>query len=92
MNITELLQQHPNVTISVTGTDLTEFANNVASNTAKAILDKQEEKLYTRNEVIELFGTSPATLWRWSKNGLIKPKKIGGKVFYSESEIKKLVK
>jgi predicted DNA-binding transcriptional regulator AlpA len=41
-------------------------------------------------EVMEIFGVSSATLWRWSKDYLI-PEKIGNNVRYKLSEIEKIM-
>ena len=48
---------------------------------------QQEEKLYSPTEFAERNHVSKATLWRWVKVGILKPTKIGGKVFYKQSDL-----
>ncbi len=88
MDISKLLDQNPNqkINITVSLNDLHEFGESIA----KTVIAKKEEKLYTRDEVIELFGVTRATLWRWTKHKIIKNKKVGRRVYYPESEIKRL--
>ena len=90
MDIKSLIKKNPNINITVNASDLLEFGNTIASQTAKEVLEKKEEKLYTRSEVIKLFDVSPATIWRWTKLGLIQSKRIGQRVYYPESEILRL--
>ena len=86
--LSEILK-NPNISITLKGDDLQEFAKEIAQNTAKEILEKHSEKLYTRAEIIEKFKISPATLWRWEKADLIQSKKIGNKKYYPASQLKK---
>jgi len=86
MDVKELLEKNPNINITINVRDLLTFGQNIA----KTVLAKKDEKIYTREEVIKLFGVSAATLWRWTKLGIIESKKIGRKVYYPESEIKRL--
>ena len=87
--LSEILK-NPNISITLKGHDLQEFARDIAINTANEILEKHSEKLYTRAEIIDKFHISPATLWRWEKAELKRSKKIGNKKYYPASEIKKL--
>ena len=48
----------------------------------------QYEKILSRKDVSQLLGISQATLWRWSKNGILKPYYLGGRVYYKYDEIK----
>ncbi|KAF2955839.1 helix-turn-helix domain-containing protein [Marinitoga sp. 38H-ov] len=50
-----------------------------------------DDELLTRNEVMELFKISAPTIYRWGKKGILKPIKIGKKVFYKKSDIEKLL-
>lgn len=90
MTLKELIQENPSINLTVNAGDLMEFGQNIANEAAKTILNKHDEKLYTRNEVIEKFQVCSATLWRWDKLGLINGKKIGNRRYYPESEIKRL--
>ena len=90
MILEKLLEENPDINITVNAGDLMEFGQSIANQTANTVLSKHEEKIYSRNEVIEKFKICSATLWRWDKMGLINGKKIGNRKFYSESEIKRL--
>lgn len=78
------------ITVNASLNDLLEFGQNIATLTAKEVLEKHQEKIYSRGEVIQIFGVCSATLWRWDKLGLIQGRKIGNRRFYPESEIKRL--
>ena len=79
-----------NISISILVSDLLLFGERIAEVTAKSVLERHEEKMYTRDEVAEKFKVSDTTLWRWQNQGLITRKKIGNRVYYPETEIKKL--
>jgi predicted DNA-binding transcriptional regulator AlpA len=90
MNLQELIKNNPDLNLTVNAGELMEFGQNIASRAVKTYIERKDEKVYSRKEVIEKFGICEATLWRWSKLGLIESKKIGNRVFYPESEIKRL--
>jgi hypothetical protein len=46
-----------------------------------------EPELVIRKEALELLSTTPATLWRWEKQGKIKSYGIGGKRYYKRTEL-----
>ncbi len=90
MVLEKLLKGNPDINITVNAGDLMEFGQSIANQAANTVLSKHEEKMYSRNEVIEKFKICSATLWRWDKIGLIQGKKIGNRRYYPESEIKRL--
>jgi hypothetical protein len=47
--------------------------------------------LYNRKEVLIIFKVSASTLYNWNKNNVLNSVKIGGKVFYTNTSINKLV-
>ena len=50
------------------------------------------EKLYTVNQVAEMFSVHPNTIWRWVREGKLKSIKLSnGKTRFSESELKKYI-
>ena len=57
----------------------------------KSYVEKKNEKVYSRQQVIQKFGICEATLWRWGKMGIIEPIKMGNRVFYPENEINRIV-
>ena len=64
----------------------------VAEAVSEAIAKKEPEgeaTLITRAETATKNKVSLPTLWRWEKEGHLKPKRMGRKVYYSEQDIKK---
>jgi ribosomal protein L11 methylase PrmA len=47
--------------------------------------------LIAKSEVKNQFGVCETTLWLWAKKGYLKPVKIGRRVMYRMSDIKKMV-
>lgn len=90
MYLEQIIKENPGINLTVKAGELLEFGQNIADRAVKTFLQKHDEKVYTRNEVIEKFKICSATLWRWDKMNLIESKKIGNRVFYPESEIKRL--
>ncbi len=43
--------------------------------------------LIDRKEIIGIFGVNQATIWRWQNKGILKPKKIGGRVYFDRDEV-----
>lgn len=91
MTIENLIKENPGINITVKAGELLEFGQTIAYRTVQTFLQKHDEKVFTRNEVIEKFKICSSTLWRWDKMNLIESKKIGNRVYYPESEIKRLI-
>lgn len=51
---------------------------------------KKTETLLTPDEVASKYRISKVTLWRWAKDGLLKPVKMGRKSFYRQSDIERV--
>ena len=51
-----------------------------------------ENKLYRRKEASEKLGVSPTLLEKWTKQGLIKSRKIGTCIYYVEKDIDEAIK
>jgi hypothetical protein len=91
MTIENLIKENPGINLTVNAGELMEFGQNIATQTANEILENHREKLYTAKEFEDSFNVCPATRWRWDKMGLIRSKKIGNRIYYPESEIKRLM-
>lgn len=91
MKINELIGNEK-VTITVSATDLKEFALLVVKETKKAEAEKEKPETYmTPNEVADLIGVSTNTLWRWEKEKYLIPLKIGRKSRYRKSDVEALM-
>ena len=90
----ELAKECPDVTISVKASDLLAFGrtikNELLDELKSAKLETEElikDDMLTREETMERFNISSATLWRWGQNGYLSPVKVGAQVRYRLSEI-----
>ncbi|MEN8250125.1 MAG: hypothetical protein ABFS32_14430 [Bacteroidota bacterium] len=80
-----------NVVINVTLEQLLQFGKKIAEDAVNTAMDKQKERLLSRTEVIEMFGISSTTLWRWQEYGYVKYRRIGNRNYYPEYEIRKMI-
>ena len=86
MNIKELLalSEGANISITVTQTDLKEFALFLIDETLSAM---NQDTYLTPDDVAGELGVSKNTLWRWDKIGYLSPVKVGRKSLYRKSDI-----
>lgn len=90
MSINEIVNTNSNVMLVISAADLKEFV--------LELLDERQnsskltpEKFLSITETVEKYGISKPTLWRWSKIGYLPKIKLGGKCFYRESDIIKVM-
>ena len=87
MNIGELMNSGRKIVLEVSVTDLREFALEIINEVNQSkVLDNTA---YTAQEFADKHHVDVSTLWRWRKQGILKPTKIGGRVFYHESDLLK---
>ena len=92
MNISEISKLGANnIQVVVSLADLNEFFEEKIAEAA-ASKPQEEEKYLTKEEVCEALKVSSNTLWRWNKNGYLKPNKVGRKSVYLLSDIDRLRK
>lgn len=92
MNINELLSSGANVAITITPTDLKEFAMYLIDETLAAKNQVAEPETYlTPDKVSSELGVSTNTLWRWQRTGYLVPVKVGRKSLYKRSEVDALL-
>lgn len=95
-NILSIIQdERASIKLEVTGEDLLNFSNDLI-NRAKnelslEIAEARKEKYLTKDEVKEICGVCDATLWHWNKKNYLKTIKIGNKVRYRMSDIRKIL-
>lgn len=95
MNLVDLVQNAPQINVTVSAADLQEFASTLISQTnaelEQTISDSKAETYLSTEKVLEMFEISPTTLWRWKKRGYIVPVRLGGNDRYKLSDVKKLM-
>ena len=92
MSIAEALNMNPNTLLVISAADLKEFALELMDECANSSKSRKKSDNYlTIAETVEKYGISKPTLWRWSKDGYLPKVKLGGKCFYRESDIIKLM-
>ena len=83
MEVKDFFNSGRNVQLVMTLADLKEFALAFAEE-MKSVNEQREEQLYTPTQFAE---RHQVTKWRWCKSGILKPTRIGGKVFYRDSDL-----
>ena len=84
-----------NIKLEITGEDLRNFSEELISRAvnevAMVMQDNKEDCLLTKEETKKRLGVCDATLWHWDKKSYLKPVKVGSKVKYRESDVKKIL-
>ncbi len=83
-----------NIELKIKPEDLRNFANeliNRAVNEVAMSIQEKSEQLINKEEAKRLLGVCDATLWHWDKKGYLMPIKIGTKVRYRASDVKKIL-
>ncbi|MBR6445013.1 MAG: helix-turn-helix domain-containing protein [Prevotella sp.] len=83
MNIRNLLEQGSATMLLVTPMELREFAISVVEEVSRV----QEEPKFTAAEFAERHGVDKSTIYRWRKAGLLKPFRVGTKIYYRDSDL-----
>ena len=89
MSIKEIIDTNPNIQLVISAADLKEFALELLAEREK--VSTQSDKYLTIAETAKKYGISESTLYRWSRIGYFPKIKLGGKSFYRESDIIKLL-
>lgn len=84
-----------NIKLEITSADLLLFAQELINQTVNefkySIKSEDEDSLLTKAEVKERCNVCDATLWHWNKKDYLKPVKVGMKVMYRLSDVKKIL-
>ena len=90
-----LTKEVPNLTISVTLSDLFEFGEELVRNSKKQleqiISNEAAEKYLSPMKTAELLDVTLPTLWRYGKRNYLNAIEIGGKRRYRMSDINKIL-
>ena len=89
MKISEIVNQNVPLQVVVNVADLKELFLDWKED-SELNRKKETETLLTPDEVASKYRISKVTLWRWAKDGLLKPVKMGRKSFYRQSDIERV--
>lgn len=89
MKISEIVNQNVPLQVVVNVADLKELFLDWKEE-SELNRKKETETLLTPDEVASKYRISKVTLWRWAKDGLLKPVKMGRKSFYCQSDIERV--
>lgn len=89
MKISEIVNQNVPLQVIVNVADLKELFLDWKEE-SELNRKKETETLLTPDEVASKYRISKVTLWRWAKDGLLKPVKMGRKSFYRQSDIERV--
>lgn len=83
------------IKLEVSAEDLLDFSNDLI-NRAKhelstEIAEARKERYLTKEEVRQICDVCDTTLWHWNKKGYLKTVKMGNKVRYRMSDIRKIL-
>lgn len=98
VNLIQLATQCPDITISIKVSDLLEAGRIIKDEIIDELRANQDERpapaseqLLSRDETMEKFRISSATIWRWKKCGYLVPIKVGSMDRYRLSDINALL-
>lgn len=95
--IAELARLMPDVSVTVTLSDLMAAARELAARVRKDAEEQTLQKiknrasLMTRQEASQILHVSEPTILRWERRGLVKVKEIGGRRMYDRRDIYNLI-
>ena len=91
MLITEI--EKKNSYFMISAADLEAYSISIINKVLNERYAEEEKDNHLKpDEAAHMLGCSISTLWRWDKAQITHPIKIGNKVFYSERELRKLLK
>lgn len=95
MDIQQLAQCAPAINLTITASDLKDFAALLIAETKEQleqeISDSKAETYLSSEKVMQMMEISKTTLWRWKQRGYLVPVRIGGNDRYRLSDIQKIV-
>lgn len=92
MNLKNILESGNNVQLVINSIDLREYSLSLINEVLSKIEEQGPKEEYLKpKEVSTLLDVDISTLWRWNHTGYLKTLKVGGKVFYRKSDIKKIM-
>ncbi len=95
VNLSEIAEAFPTMQVTISVGDLLKANKELVTETVKALeqklTDAAAETYPSADKVAEMLSVSKPTLWRWEKSGYLIPVRIGGKVRYKMSDVKRIL-
>ncbi|MBF0651359.1 helix-turn-helix domain-containing protein [Dysgonomonas sp. GY75] len=95
MQIINIVEQYPDVNITVKAGELKEWAEYIVRLThqelEQQVANVKNEIYINRNEVAKMLGVDKSTLWRWGKQNYLVPIEVGGKRMYKMNDVKQIL-
>lgn len=89
--IEDIAKKTATILVTMSEEQLEAYSVSIVNKVIDVLTPKKEDKLLTQAETAKRLGASKPTLWRWEKQGYLIPIRIGGKVYYKESDLTKLM-
>ncbi len=91
MDISEIVNNKDRILLLVGRSELDDIAENIVSRilaaVTKPIPKEENEKLLTQPEAIRFLGKTRQTLIKWRKDNIITAYRLGGRIYFKESEL-----
>lgn len=88
----ELVNQYPDVNITIKAGELKEWAEYIVRLTRQELEEQatnvKNETYLSRGEVAEMLRVDKTTLWRWNRDNYLTHIEVGGKRVYRMSDVK----
>lgn len=95
MYLHKIIEEAPQINLTITAADLRDFAAQLISETKEQleqeIAETKGESYLSSEKVMERLEISKTTLWRWKQRGYLVPVRVGGNDRYKLSDIQKIV-
>ena len=95
MNLSSLINENTNLSVTVGLSDLKEFAKEIVQQAKKeleeAITVQKSETYISRKKAAEMLDVDLSTLYRWGLKKYLVPVSVGGKKHYKRSDINKML-
>ena len=95
MNLSSLINENTNLSVTVGLSDLKEFAKEIVQQAKKELEDaitvQKSETYISRKKAAEMLDVDLSTLYRWGLKKHLVPVSVGGKKRYKRSDINKML-
>lgn len=91
-NPEKLMQHGAPISVTLSLQDLEDFGKEIVENALRRVMPTKDEKPYlTTAEVTALLDVDRTTLYRWTREKILTPVRMGHKLRYKVADIRKLM-